>query len=66
MLRFFFFKEEICKENNCKQFNWSTDLEERNKLWQARHNSWFAHKALFPNKKVILTKYSRKFSILVI
>ncbi len=45
----------ICKENSCKDFKWSADLEERNKLWSARHNSWFAIKALYPNRKVIST-----------
>jgi len=45
---------EICKNNNCKEFNWASDPEERAKLWQARHNSWFAFKALNPNRKVTL------------
>lgn len=45
-------KEEICEQNSCLKFNWSTDLEERNKLWHARHNSWFAFKAIYPNRKV--------------
>jgi D-lactate dehydrogenase (cytochrome) len=63
---------EICKQNNCKKFDRATDLEERNKLWQARHNSWFAHKALFPNTKVRFSslnekakQYAKQFHFLV-
>jgi D-lactate dehydrogenase (cytochrome) len=59
------FLEEICANNNSKDFKWATDLEERNKLWQARHNSWFAFKALHPNRRVLLLigyyiKFDRK------
>ncbi|RNA09021.1 putative D-lactate mitochondrial [Brachionus plicatilis] len=46
---------EICKENQCKEFNWATDPEERIKLWHARHNSWFAFKSIHPNRKAIST-----------
>ncbi len=44
---------EICQQNNSKSFKWATELEERNKLWAARHNSWFALKAMYPNRKVL-------------
>ena len=44
---------EVCQQNNSKDFQWATDPEERQKLWKARHNSWFAFKALYPNRKVI-------------
>ena len=46
---------DICKENACKEFKWSSELEERNKLWTARHNTWFAFKAVNPNRKAIST-----------
>ena len=45
---------EICQQNKSNDFKWSIDLDERNKLWQARHNIWFAFKALHPNRKVII------------
>lgn len=44
--------DEICKQNSCKAFNWASDLEQRNKLWLARHHIWFAMKAQNPNRKV--------------
>ena len=47
---------EICKQNNSKSFKWATDLEERNKLWSARHNTWFAFRSLYPNRKVYFKK----------
>ena len=43
---------EICQSNDCKKFDWATDPDERAKLWQARHNTWFAFKALHPNRRV--------------
>lgn len=48
---------QICQQNNSKSFKWATDLEERNKLWSARHNTWFAFKSLYPNRKVYIFKY---------
>lgn len=44
--------QEICQQNNSKDFKWTSDPEERIKLWTARHNSWFAFKSLYPNRKV--------------
>ena len=46
---------EICRDNCCRDFKSACDLEARNKLWSARHNSWFAHKAFHPNRKAIST-----------
>ena len=31
--------QEIAKDNGGKDFQWTTDLEERNKLWAARHDA---------------------------
>ena len=31
-------------------FKWSTKSEELNKLWAARHQAYYATKALFPNQ----------------
>lgn len=47
-----FILAEICKQNSCLKFQWAASLEERNKLWQARHSLWFALKALNPGRKV--------------
>jgi len=40
--------QEIAKDNGGKDFQWTTDLEERNKLWAARHDVTYASKALRP------------------
>ena len=36
-------------------FEWATKQEERNRLWQARHDSYFAVKALRPGSGVLAT-----------
>ena len=47
--------EEISKDNNGSSFKWAKDLEERNKLWQARWDSYYSVKALINNGRVYTT-----------
>ena len=46
--------EEITKEYGGSDFNWSADTDERNRLWQARHDSFFATKAIKPGWELYL------------
>ena len=47
--------EEISKDNNGSSFKWAKDLEERNKLWQARWDVYYSVKALNNNGRVYST-----------
>ena len=47
--------EEISKENNGSSFKWAKDLEDRNKLWQARWDVYYSVKALIKNGRVYST-----------
>ena len=47
--------EEISKDNNVSSFKWAKDLEERNKLWQARWDVYYSVKALINNGRVYST-----------
>ena len=47
--------EEISKDNNGSSFKWAKDLEERNKLWQARWDVYYSVKALINNGRVYST-----------
>jgi D-lactate dehydrogenase (cytochrome) len=42
---------EIAAENGAGAFRWTTLQEERNKLWQARHDAYYAALALRPGAK---------------
>ncbi|KAL6742617.1 hypothetical protein Aduo_015749 [Ancylostoma duodenale] len=37
---------DICAQNNGSAFEWSTELEEMEKLWTARHNAYYAALAM--------------------
>ena len=47
--------EEISQDNNGSSFKWAKDLEERNKLWQARWDVYYSVKALINNGRVYST-----------
>ena len=47
--------EEISKDNNGSSFKWAKDLEDRNKLWQARWDVYYSVKALIKNGRVYST-----------
>ena len=47
--------EELSKENNGSSFKWAKDLEDRNKLWQARWDVYYSVKALNDNGRVYST-----------
>ena len=54
--------EEISKDNNGSSFKWAKDLEERNKLWQARWDVYYSVKALINNGRVYSTDVSLPIS----
>jgi D-lactate dehydrogenase (cytochrome) len=47
--------EEIAQEQGGSEFLWTTDHAEREKLWQARHDSLYAALALRPGSKSLST-----------
>ena len=47
--------EAIAAEFGATGFNWATDAQERNRLWQARHDGYWAALALQPGHKGIAT-----------
>ena len=57
--------ESISKENNGSKFKWAKTTEERNKLWQARHNMYYSVKAEKNNIKVYTTDICVPISNLV-
>lgn len=46
---------EIASSNGGGPFVWETRAEDRNRLWQARHDAFWAAKALSPGKQVFST-----------
>jgi D-lactate dehydrogenase (cytochrome) len=47
--------QSIAEENGGSSFTWATRLEDREKLWQARHDALYAAKALRPGCKALTT-----------
>ncbi len=47
--------QALAIENGAGHFRWTADAEQRNKLWQARHDAWWAAIALRPGHRGITT-----------
>lgn len=47
--------QEIAKETGGQDFSWATQTEDRNKLWTARHNAFFASMQLKPGCRGVST-----------
>ncbi|XP_071482374.1 probable D-lactate dehydrogenase, mitochondrial [Diadema antillarum] len=47
--------EEIMSYNGSSEFAWAEKMEDRNKLWKARHDIWYASLALRPGCKGLST-----------
>jgi D-lactate dehydrogenase (cytochrome) len=47
--------EEIANEHGAKGFKWASSLEDRNTLWQARHNAYYAAVASRPGARAWTT-----------
>ncbi|WP_340109501.1 FAD-binding oxidoreductase [Pikeienuella sp. HZG-20] len=46
---------EIAAEHGCAGFEWSANQEERNRLWHARHNFYYASLKLKPGSRGVAT-----------
>ena len=57
--------EEISKNNNGNEFKWAENVEERNKLWKARHDVYYSVKSQHPNIKIYTTDICVPISNLV-
>jgi len=47
--------QDIARENGGKDFEWTTKAEERNRLWNARHQAYFACLQLRPGTRAVST-----------
>ncbi len=57
--------EELSKNNGGNEFKWAESLEDRNKLWKARHEIYYAVKAQGKNVKIYVTDICVPISNLV-
>ena len=57
--------EELSKNNSGSEFKWADSVEERNKLWKARHDVYYSVKSQRPNIKVYTTDICVPISNLV-
>jgi len=57
--------EEISKNNGGSDFKWAESIEDRNKLWKARHEIYYAVKAQGTNVKIYATDICVPISNLV-
>ena len=57
--------QEISKNNNGTEFKWAQSTEERNKIWQARHDAYYAVKSQGNNIRVYTTDVCVPISNLV-
>ena len=57
--------EEISKNNNGNEFKWAENVEDRNKIWKARHDVYYSVKSQHPNIKVYTTDICVPISNLV-
>jgi len=46
---------DLARENGCLGFDWTANAEERNRLWSARHNAYYAQMTLKPGAKGYVT-----------
>ncbi|MGB0507033.1 MAG: FAD-binding oxidoreductase [Pikeienuella sp.] len=46
---------EVAEDFGCVGFEWTASLEDRNRLWTARHQSYFAMMARHPGKRAMTT-----------
>lgn len=47
--------ESVCDEFGASSFQWASKTEDRNRLWKARHNAYYAGKALVPGSQGLVT-----------
>ena len=47
--------QAIASENGAQEFQWATKPEDRSRLWQARHDAYFACLQLQPGSRIIST-----------